>query len=58
MHPAVAPRKPAWRERAAALRNLAPVLRLVWQAAPAVVAAGLALRVASALIPLTTLWVS
>lgn len=58
MAPAVTPHKPAWRERAAALRNLVPVLRLVWEAAPAVVAAGLALRVASALIPLATLWVS
>lgn len=58
MQPAVAPHKPVWRERVAALRNLAPVLRLVWEAAPAVVAAGLALRIASALIPLAMLWVS
>ncbi len=50
--------RPSWRERFAALRNLPPVLRLVWDAAPAVVAGGLALRVASALIPLAILWIS
>jgi ATP-binding cassette, subfamily B, bacterial len=48
----------AWRERFAALRNVPPVLRLVWDAAPRVVAGGLALRVASALIPLAMLGVS
>jgi ATP-binding cassette subfamily B protein len=58
MHSAVASPRPVWRERFAALRNLPPVLRLVWGAAPAVVAGGLVLRVASALIPLATLWVS
>src|SRR6202140_4372087 len=58
MHSAVASPRPVWRERFAALRNLAPVVRLVWDAAPAVVAGGLVLRVASALIPLATLWAS
>jgi ATP-binding cassette subfamily B protein len=58
MHSAVASPRPAWRERFAALRNLPPVLRLVWDAAPAVVAGGLILRVASALIPLAMLWIS
>ena len=48
----------AWRERFAALRNVPPVLRLVWDAAPRVVGGGLALRVASALIPLAMLAVS
>lgn len=46
------------RQRAAALRNLPPVLHLVWEAAPAVVSAGLALRLASALIPVAVLAVS
>ena len=58
MHSAVVSPRPVWRERFAALRNLPPVLRLVWEAAPAVVAGGLILRVASALIPLAMLWVS
>ncbi len=47
-----------WRDRLAALRNIPPVLRLVWNAAPKVVAAGLILRVVSALIPLAALAVS
>ncbi len=47
-----------WRDRLTALRNLPPVLRLVWDAAPAVVAGGLALRVASALVPVAVLAVS
>jgi ATP-binding cassette subfamily B protein len=58
MQSAAASPRPVWRERFSALRNLPPVLRLVWDAAPAVVAGGLILRVASALIPLATLWVS
>jgi ATP-binding cassette, subfamily B, bacterial len=50
--------KPRWRQRAAALQNLPPVLHLIWDAAPAVVAGGLALRVTSALVPITVLAVS
>ncbi len=50
--------RPSWRERFAALRNLPQVLKLVWDAAPAVVAGGIALRIASALVPLATLVVS
>jgi ATP-binding cassette subfamily B protein len=50
--------KTVWRDRLAALKNVPPVLRLVWKAAPNVVAAGLALRVVSALTPLAALAVS
>lgn len=50
--------KTVWRDRLAALRNVPPVLRLVWKAAPKVVAAGLALRVVSALTPLAALAIS
>lgn len=50
--------KPRWRQRAAALQNLPPVLHLIWEAAPAVVAGGLALRVASALVPVSVLALS
>jgi len=58
MSSSVSTHQGAWRERFAALRNVPPVLRLVWDAAPRVVACGLALRVASALIPLAMLAVS
>jgi ATP-binding cassette subfamily B protein len=50
--------KTVWRDRLTALRNVPAVLRLVWKAAPKVVAAGLALRVVSALTPLTALAIS
>jgi ATP-binding cassette, subfamily B, bacterial len=49
---------PKWRERVAALKNIPPVLRMVWEAAPGVIAAGLACRVIVALIPLAALAVT
>jgi ATP-binding cassette subfamily B protein len=52
------PRTPRWKQRVAALHDLPPVLHLIWEAAPGVVGAGLSLRVASALIPVTILAVS
>jgi ATP-binding cassette, subfamily B, bacterial len=48
----------SWNKRFAALRNVPPVLRLVWDAAPAVVSGGIALRLVSALIPLAILEVT
>ena len=58
MSPTASSHQAAWRERFAALRNVPAVLRLVWDAAPCVVAGGLGLRVASALVPLAVLVVS
>ena len=46
---------PKWRERVQALRNIPPVLRIVWDAAPRVIAAELIFRVLAALIPLGVL---
>ena len=48
----------SWSKRFDALRNVPPVLRLVWDAAPAVVSGGIALRLVSALIPLGILEVT
>ena len=45
----------AWRDRVRALKNLPPVLGIVWKAAPAVCATGLALRFLVALLPLAAL---
>jgi len=47
-----------WRERLAALRNVPPVLRIVWQAGPVVVSLGLFFRMISSLVPLAALWVT
>ena len=41
-----------WRDRLRALRNVPPGLRIVWEAGPRVVVAGLVLQVLSALIPI------
>jgi ATP-binding cassette subfamily B protein len=48
----------SWNKRLAALRNVPPVLRLVWDAAPKVVGSGIALRLISALIPVAMLAIS
>ena len=47
-----------WRERLSALRNVPPLLRIVWQTSPTLSIATLLLRAISALFPLATLWVS
>jgi ATP-binding cassette subfamily B protein len=47
-----------WRERAAALRNIPPVLKLLWRSGPAVVGGELAARVLTALVPVATFWVA
>ena len=48
----------AWRERMAALRNVPPVLRIVWESGRSVVAFGLILRTLSSLLPVALLWVT
>ncbi|HZO98862.1 MAG TPA: ABC transporter ATP-binding protein [Terriglobia bacterium] len=48
----------AWGKRLRALRNIPPVLRLVWDSSPAIVITGNVLRLLSALIPLAMLAVT
>lgn len=47
-----------WRERFQALRNVPPLLRMVWETSRPLTVATLLLRCVSALFPLATLWVS
>jgi len=47
-----------WRDRLRALQNIPPLFRIVWKAAPRVVAAGLAFRVIIALLPVAMLAVT
>jgi ATP-binding cassette subfamily B protein len=47
-----------WRERIRALRNIPPLLRIVWQSGPWVVSGGLFFRIAGALVPISMLAVS
>jgi ATP-binding cassette, subfamily B, bacterial len=49
---------PRWRERVAALKNIPPVLRMVWEAAPKVIVSSLFCRVTAALLPLAVLAVT
>jgi ATP-binding cassette subfamily B protein len=48
----------SWRERLAALRNVPPVLGIVWESAPGVVAGGLIFRVFASLLPMGLLWIT
>src|SRR5271170_1625797 len=47
-----------WQERLRALSNVPPVLRIVWDSGPGVVASGLVFRAVAALVPLAMLAVS
>jgi ATP-binding cassette, subfamily B, bacterial len=47
-----------WHERLSALRNVPPVLKIVWQSGPAVVGFGLFFRLLSSLFPLALIWVT
>jgi len=48
----------SWRERLASLRNVAPLLALVWETSPPLVLASTVFRLFRALLPLAMLWVS
>jgi ATP-binding cassette subfamily B protein len=47
-----------WRDRAAALKNIPPVMALLWRSGPGAVAGEFGARVLAALIPVATLWVA
>jgi ATP-binding cassette subfamily B protein len=57
-HPASKAESKSWRERLAALRNVPPLLRMVWETSPALAVTGLLLRLVWAILPVTMLWVS
>jgi ATP-binding cassette subfamily B protein len=47
-----------WRDRLAALRNVPPVLKIVWESGPLVVTLGLVFRLITSLIPIVALWIT
>ncbi len=47
-----------WRERLKALRNIVPVLKIVWQSGPSVVVSGLIFRLVASVLPLAMLGVT
>ena len=46
-----------WRERLSALRNVPPILKIVWQSGPAVVLFGIVARVIAALLPIALAYI-
>jgi ATP-binding cassette subfamily B protein len=61
MHPPLPKRDDgqlSWRARLASLRNVRPLLGMVWQTSPPLVTVSVILRLFRALLPLATLWVS
>jgi ATP-binding cassette subfamily B protein len=47
----------SWRERVVALRNVPPILRIVWQSGPGVVAFGIIARLVAALLPIALAYI-
>src|SRR5437899_26464 len=47
----------SWHERLTALRNVPPVLKIVWESGPGVVTFGIAARVIAALLPVALAWI-
>ena len=47
----------SWQERLSALRNVPPILRIVWQSGPGVVTFGITARVVAALLPVALAWI-
>src|SRR5438309_4014950 len=46
-----------WQERLSALRNVPPVLKIVWQSGPGVVTFGVIARIIAALLPIALLYI-
>ena len=48
----------SWRERLSAMKNIPPVMGIVWRSGPYVVILGLILRLITSLLPIALLWVA
>jgi ATP-binding cassette subfamily B protein len=57
MLPALTQQLHSWRGRVRALRNLPPILKLVWSSGPLLTSVGVVLRLIAALVPVASLWV-
>src|SRR5437016_3479401 len=47
----------SWQERLSALRNVPPVLKIVWQSGPGVVSFGIVARIIAALLPVALTYI-
>src|ERR1041384_7211119 len=52
------PQELSWRDRFRALRNVRPLLRMVWETSPPLVVTTAVLRLVRGLLPLSMLWIS
>ncbi len=57
MVPALSQQLHSFKGRVGALRNLAPVLKLVWKSGPLLMSLGVVLRLIAAVVPVAALWV-
>jgi ATP-binding cassette subfamily B protein len=48
----------SWQERLSALRNIPPVLKIVWESGPIVVSMGIVFRVVTAVLPVAATWIA
>jgi ATP-binding cassette subfamily B protein len=48
----------SWKERLSALRNVPPVLKIVWRSGPGVVSYGLVARIFASLLPVALIWIT
>lgn len=51
------PKKPTWKDRFLALRNIGPLFRMIWHTSPPIVVAMIILRLIRAFLPLANLWI-
>ena len=58
MNEAERPVQQSWRKRVSSLKNVPPIFRMLWDAAPAVVASGVFFRLMAALLPVTLLGIT
>ena len=47
----------SWQERLSALKNVPPVLKIVWESGPLVVTLGIVFRVVTAMLPVAATWI-
>ncbi|HLV87018.1 MAG TPA: ABC transporter ATP-binding protein [Candidatus Sulfotelmatobacter sp.] len=48
----------SWQERLSALRNIPPVLKIVWESGPLVVTLGIVFRIVAASLPVAATWIA
>jgi ATP-binding cassette subfamily B protein len=58
MNPTTPTSVPSWRHRIRALKNLPPIVKLVWSTGRSLIAASVGLRLVAAVVPVAMLWIA